>query len=104
MILAQSPNGATGPKRKQRAYAPIMTSLAGVETLVSTAILVTLWVLMARFNRAGAKWARIVASFLCAFSTWYTFQLVSSLKGGGPVGWNGIVYLTLSVIVWSFAR
>ena len=34
IVLSQSAYGATGPKRDQRAYAPIMTALAGLESTV----------------------------------------------------------------------
>lgn len=71
-----------------------------VATFISYAILVTMWILMARFNRAGAKWARILASVFCAVSTWYTYELVNSLKGGDTITWEGIVYLAVSLVSW----
>jgi hypothetical protein len=71
-----------------------------IGTLISYAILVTMWILMARFNRAGAKWARILASVFAVIATWYTYQLVNSLKGGDTITWEGIVYIAVTIVIW----
>jgi hypothetical protein len=71
-----------------------------IGTLISYAILVTIWILMARFNRAGAKWARILASVFAVIATWYTYQLVNSLKGGDSITWEGIVYIAVTIVIW----
>ena len=50
--------------------------------IISYAIYVLLWVLMARMNRAGHGWARIVSSVLFAISTWQLYRTIDALHGG----------------------
>jgi hypothetical protein len=73
-----------------------------IGAVVTYLLLVALWVLMARLNREGRKWARIVSSALCAISTVETFQLVNSLRGGATISVLGIVYITLTLLSWLF--
>jgi hypothetical protein len=73
-----------------------------VGTIVTYAILVTIWILMARLNRAGRTWARILASVFCALATLGTYQLINSLRGGETITVIWIVYLALAVLYWLF--
>jgi len=68
--------------------------------IVEFLIPVALWVLMARFNRAGATWARIVASVLCAIDTYLSFGLVNSLRGGQTLTAADVVYIVLTLANW----
>ena len=56
--------------------------------LIGIIIPVVLWLLMARMNRAGQRWARIVASVLCAIWTYFTIGTVSSLHNGQTITWS----------------
>ena len=71
-----------------------------VSTLVIYVVLITIWILMARLNRAGRSWARIVASVLCAISTYDAFQLVNSLRGGVTITVIGGVYIAFTLLIW----
>lgn len=68
--------------------------------IIEFLIPVALWVVMARFNRAGATWARIVASVLCAIDTYFAFGLVNSLRGGQAPKVPDIVFIVLTLAVW----
>jgi hypothetical protein len=73
-----------------------------VSTIVVYLILVAIWVLMARFNRTGAVWARILASVFCAISTYDTYSLVNSLSGSITITVVGIVYVVGTLLIWIF--
>jgi hypothetical protein len=60
-----------------------------------------LWVLMARFNRAGMKWARIVASVLFAISTFRLYQTIDSLHGGQVITAADIIYIIITLALWA---
>ena len=68
--------------------------------IVEFLIPAVLWVLMARFNRAGAIWARIVASVLCAIDTYLSFGLVNSLRDGQTLTVADVVYIVLTLASW----
>jgi uncharacterized membrane protein len=69
--------------------------------IVSYAVYIALWVLMARFNRAGQKWARIVASVLFAISTFQLYQTIDSLHGGQVITAADIIFIIITVASWS---
>lgn len=71
-----------------------------VGTAVTYVILVVIWVLMARMNRSGYNWARILASVFCFISTYDTYRLVSSLTGGETITVIGIVYIVGTLAIW----
>ena len=52
---------------------------------------IAIWLLIARANGSGVKWARIAASVLCAISTW---NLVAHLRVGT------VATLTYTVVTW----
>jgi len=59
-----------------------------------------IWVVMARYNRSGHVWARIVASVLCALDTYNTYGLINSLRGGQTITVAEIIYLVFSIATW----
>jgi len=71
-----------------------------VGTVVTYLILVAIWVLMARLNRSGRNWARILASVFCAISTYDAYTLVNSLTGGQTITVIGIVYIVFTLVLW----
>lgn len=68
--------------------------------IISYAVYILLWILMARFNRAGQKWARIVSSVLFAISTWQLYQTIDSLHGGEVITSTDIIFIVFTVAVW----
>jgi predicted permease len=68
--------------------------------IVSYLVYTLLWVLMARFNRAGQKWARIVASVLFAISTIQLYQTVASLHGGQVITAADIIFIIITLAQW----
>ena len=68
--------------------------------IVSYLVYTLLWVLMARFNRAGQKWARIVASVLFAISTIQLYETVASLHGGQVITAADIIFIILTLAQW----
>jgi hypothetical protein len=71
-----------------------------VGTVITYLILVVIWVLMARLNRDGRNWARILASVLCAISTYDAYTLVNSLTGGETITVVGVVYIVFTLVIW----
>jgi hypothetical protein len=69
--------------------------------IVSYVILIAIWVVMARMNRAGRSWARILASVFCLISTYEAYALVNSLTGIKTVTVAGIVYVVLDLAIWA---
>lgn len=74
-----------------------------VETLLLQFLLpAAIWVLMARNNRSGRGWARIVSSVLCAIDTYLTYGLINSLRGGETLTVADLVYVVLTLVGWIF--
>jgi hypothetical protein len=71
-----------------------------VGTVITYLILVVLWVLMARLNRDGRNWARILASVFCVISTYDAYTLVNSLTGGETITVVGVVYIVFTLVIW----
>ena len=71
-----------------------------VQIILLTIVYSALWVLMARKNRSGRNWARIVASVLFALSTFSLYSSVNSLHGGETVRVVDIVSFVLVVAEW----
>jgi predicted permease len=82
---------------------PTSSELAvGIVFLVVTyAVYIVLWVLMARFNRAGQKWARIASAVLFAISTWQLYEVMESLHGGEVITFTDIIYIVLTIGAWA---
>jgi len=91
-------NALTDSSGKKLSSAEFTSGVIG--TIVTYLILVALWVLMARLNRSGLQWARILASFFCALSTWDAYQLVNSLSGGQTITVIGVVYIVATLALW----
>jgi hypothetical protein len=68
--------------------------------IVSYVVYILLWVLMARFNRAGMKWARIVATVLFAISTFQLYETMDSLHGGQVITGADIIYIIITLAAW----
>jgi hypothetical protein len=70
-------------------------------TAVTYVVYVVIWLLMARFNRAGQKWARIVSSVLFAISTLQLYETVASLHGGEVITAADIIIIILTIATWA---
>jgi hypothetical protein len=62
-----------------------------IVSVFSGLIEIVVWLLVARANRSGMKWARTVAGGLFAVSTWY---LVTHLRG------DSVANLVYTVLTW----
>ena len=91
-------NALTDSGGKKLSSSEFTSNLVG--TVITYLILVVIWVLMARMNRSGYNWARILASVFCAISTYDAYSLVNSLKGGTTITVAGIVYIVLTLALW----
>ena len=91
-------NALTDSGGKKLSSSEFTSNLVG--TVITYLILVVIWVLMARMNRSGYNWARILASVFCAISTYDAYSLVNSLKGGTSITVAGIVYIVLTLALW----
>ena len=76
-------------------------NLTIVSDIIQYAVFVLLWVLMARFNRAGMQWARYVASVLFAISTYELYRLIDSLHGGQVITAVDIIVIVITVATWA---
>jgi hypothetical protein len=91
-------NALTDSSGKKLSSGEFTSNLVG--TVITYLILVVIWVIMARMNRSGYNWARILASVFCAISTYDAYSLVNSLKGGTTITVAGIVYIVLTLALW----
>jgi hypothetical protein len=73
-----------------------------VQVVIFTIVFSILWVMMARFNRSGQIWARIVASVLFAISTYDLYAAINSLSDSGAVVIHvyNIISFVLEVAEW----
>jgi hypothetical protein len=83
---------------------PTSSQLTGdiVEVVIFTIVYSFLWVLMARFNRTGQMWARIVASVLFAISTYDLYAAINSLSDNGQtiIHVYNIISFVLEIAEW----
>lgn len=91
-------NALTDSSGKKLSNSQFTSGVVG--TLVTYLVVVTIWILMARLNRSGRNWARIVASVLCAISTYDAYTLVNSLRGGQTITVIGTVYIAFTLLIW----
>jgi hypothetical protein len=91
-------NALTDSSGKKLSNGEFTSNVVG--TAITYLILVVIWVLMARMNRAGYNWARILASVFCAISTYDAYSLVNSLTGGTTITVAGIVYIVFTLALW----
>lgn len=91
-------NALTNSSGKKLSNGEFTSNVVG--TAITYLILVVIWVLMARMNRAGYNWARILASVFCAISTYDAYSLVNSLKGGTTITVAGVVYIVFTLALW----
>ena len=90
--------GAMAKLRAQHPHATTAQLQATQGALITLAIIsglieAVLWVLMARLNRAGAKWARIAASVLLAANTWNLITQLTSGAAAVSVGDTALSWL-----------
>ena len=71
-----------------------------VSTVIIYAILVLVWVTLARINRAGRGWARYVATGLAVISTFNAYSTVNGLTGGQTVTVIDIVFIVGTLALW----
>ena len=93
-------NALTDSSGKKLTNAQFTTNIIGA--IVTYLVLVGLWVLMARLNREGRSWARVAAFVFGAISTYDSYSLINSLRGGGTITVLGIVYIVLTLLFWIF--
>jgi hypothetical protein len=91
-------NALTDSSGKKLSNGEFTSNVVG--TAITYLILVVIWVLMARMNRSGYNWARILASVFCAVSTYDAYSLVNSLTGGTTITVAGIVYIVFTLALW----
>jgi hypothetical protein len=91
-------NALTDSSGKKLSNGEFTSNVVG--TAITYLILVVIWVLMARMNRSGYNWARILASVFCAISTYDAYSLVNSLTGGTTITVAGIVYIVFTLALW----
>jgi hypothetical protein len=91
-------NALTDSSGKKLSNSEFTSGVVG--TLVTYAVLVTIWILMARLNRSGRNWARIVACIFALISTYDAFTLVNSLRGGQTITVIGTVYIVFTLLIW----
>jgi hypothetical protein len=68
--------------------------------ILTTLVFIAIWVLMARLNRTGQKWARIAASVLFAIATFDLYRGVNSLQGGQTILVLNVISFALAVAEW----
>ena len=98
IVTIADKNALTDSSGKKLSSAEFTSNVIG--SAITYLILVVIWVLMARMNRAGYNWARIVASVLAAISTYDTYALVNSLTGGVTITVAGIIYIVGQLALW----
>jgi len=91
-------NALTDSSGKKLSSGEFTSSVIG--TVIVYLILVSIWVLMARMNRAGRGWARWVASALALLSTVNAYSTVNSLTGGETLTVIDIVFIVGTLALW----
>ena len=71
-----------------------------IGVVIQFLLLVVIWVVMARMNRAGRPWARWIASVLAVIDTLYAFRIVNGLKGGQTITVLDIVFIVGTLAAW----
>jgi hypothetical protein len=98
-IVIADRSAFTDSNGKQISNTQFSSSVAG-GFIVGYIVPVALWIFMARFNRAGVTWARIVASVLAVIFTVITYRGVNSLHDGQTLTPAFIIYLVLNLATW----
>ena len=91
-------NALTDPNGKKLTGGEFTSSI--VSTVIIYLILVMVWVLMARMNRAGRPWARWVATALAVLSTIDAWSIVNGLRGGETLTVLEIVFIVVTLALW----
>jgi membrane-bound metal-dependent hydrolase YbcI (DUF457 family) len=99
IVTIADKNALTDSSGKKLSNGAFTSNLVGL--IISYVIVVAIWVLMARMNRSGQNWARILASVFCAISTWETFGYVNSLTSNETFSVAGIIYIVFNIVLWA---
>ena len=91
-------NALTDPNGKKLTGGEFTSSI--VSTVIIYAILVLVWVTLARINRAGRGWARYVATGLAVISTFNAYSTINGLTGGQTVTVIDIVFIVGTLALW----
>jgi hypothetical protein len=78
-----------------------MLGRALVYYIITTLVYIALWIVMARTNRRGQRWARIVATVLFAIATFDLYAGVNGLQSGQTIDVVNVVSFVLSVAEWA---
>jgi hypothetical protein len=98
IVTIADKNALTDSSGKKLSSSQFTSNVVG--TAITYVILVVIWVLMARMNRSGYNWARILASVFCAISTYDAYSLVNSLTAGVTITVAGILYIAFTLALW----
>jgi hypothetical protein len=71
-----------------------------VSIIIIALVFMAIWVLMARFNRAGQKWARIAATVLFAILTYDLYKGINSLHAGQTILVLNVISFVLVIGEW----
>ncbi len=91
-------NALTDSRGKKLTTGEFTSSI--ISTVIIYLILVVVWVLMARLNRAGRGWARYAATVLAVISTINAYSTINGLTGGQTVTVVDIVFIVGTLAVW----
>jgi hypothetical protein len=98
IVLVADRNGLPNVNGKPPSSSQLAVGV--VVVLLEYAIMTWIWVLMARLNRAGKTWARVVASVLFALWTLNIYSVINSLRAGQVITVAEIIYIVLVVGMW----
>jgi hypothetical protein len=91
-------NALTDSRGKKLTTGQFTSSI--ISTVIIYLILVVVWVLMARLNRAGRGWARYAATVLAVISTINAYSTINGLTGGQTVTVVDVVFIVGTLAVW----
>jgi hypothetical protein len=91
-------NALIDPSGKKASTGEFTSNVIG--DFIQYLLLVVIWVVMARMNRAGRPWARWIASALAGIDTYFALRLVNGLKGGQTITVLDIVFIVGTLALW----
>ena len=98
IVLVADRNGLPNVNGKPPSSSQLAVGV--IVVLLEYAIMTWIWVLMARLNRAGKTWARVVASVLFALWTLNIYSVINSLRAGQVLTVADIIYIVLTAGIW----
>ena len=94
VVTAAHKASLTHPDGKPITSSQVAASILG--TIVLTILISAIWVLVARVNQAGKRWARIAATVLFALWSYSTYRSIPLITRGGY--W--IVNIIIMLAIW----